>query len=263
MALTKRNGKTATAARGVPAFAAPASVLCLDLETGNAPQAAIDLADRVWKAPSNLRDPAKIDLARYQAQAKHREKSALLDGAPIACVGAVVPMGATVFNGMDSVPYQIDRDVQAVGCGNEREMLLALREWLDKMTTQETLLVVFNGIEFDLPKLRVRYVAHKMSLPQVLRPAASSDGPQQPVYDVMRMFTRFYTVERHGQPYISQDEVCARLELPRFDCGITGADVPGLIERKEYSVVLKKCRIDSVQLWMAYGRLSSTAEGLT
>lgn len=52
---------------------APAQWLVLDLETGHAPQAAIEAAIAAWKPPANIKDEAKIEARRQEAMIKIRE----------------------------------------------------------------------------------------------------------------------------------------------------------------------------------------------
>lgn len=232
----------------------PALYVVHDIETGHAPKKVIDATIKRWKAPSNMKDEEKIEARRKEYAKKVREKSALLDAAPIICIANRTDKIAVVFNGMSDKEYTIE-GVETVPCGNERGMLIAYREWLDKSSNEETALVGFNLFAFDMPKLRAAYVRHRLRLPGVLQPRPLDK--QQPAVDIMRLFLKYFTTEKHGDRMISLEEVLDRLGLPEYKTRVNGAQVPGLHKRKKFKEILTYAAIDAIAEWTAYLLLTS------
>lgn len=233
--------------------AAPARWLVLDLETGNAPEEAIQQTVNAWKAPKNWK-PATVERNRAEAAIAIREKAALLDASPILCVGVRPNAGAAVmFSGMPdpgpldlaggwSVASPLVADGTPAGDPTyERGMLANLRTWLDVHADNGSVLVGHNVRGFDLPKLRNAYVRHRLTLPLCLRPREGE--PDQPVTDTMRLFERF-SMEHRDSPFVSLDTVCSAFGLPRPKQYITGADTPRLFDEGQYAEILTYCAID-------------------
>ena len=232
--------------------------LALDIETGNASEDVVKGAIRRWKAPSNLKDPVKIEGRRKEAEAKIREKSALLDGAPIICIAARTDRTAVVFSGLGRRKFKVDGNT-VVSAGNERGMLLAFQEWLDKVTGPETILVGFNLRAFDLPKLRARYLAHGLRLPQVLSPRLLDDE-RQPCIDVMHLFLRYFSAERNRDLMVGLGEVVERLGLPQFKNQINGSMVPKLAKAGKLKNVFTYCAVDTLATLTAFSMMTSAPE---
>ncbi len=220
---------------------APLPYLVLDIETGAATEEEIQAALNGWKCPTNVKDPEKREAKRKEAEAKIRGQSALLDVAPILVVGCAHHSGVVLFNGMDGIAYTIE-GATILPCGDERLMLLAFQQWADAFTGPETVLVGFNHLAFDLPRLRLAYVRHRLPLPECLRPCEQN----QAVYDVMRNFTRYFTAENHGELFISLDTVLSRLGLPQYKSLVNGAMIPELAREGRVLEVLQYCAVDTL-----------------
>jgi len=239
----------------------PAPYLALDLETCAVPEPQLtEIIEREmkdWTPPVNIRDAEKIEARREEHRAKLRERSALLDLAPIACVAVRTPAGGIVFNGLDRKPNN-----QVVSSGTERQVLVDLRNFLNLAANESTIIIGFNLMHFDLPKLRGAYLRHRLRLPAILSPAILDDA-QQPAVDVMRVFVRFYAADRAGQPFVSLAEVAERLALPGYKAVVDGSDVPRLIAAGHVQDVLTYCALDTAATLAAYLLLSGATAGLS
>ena len=236
----------------------PARYLVLDIETGNASDADIETVLRCWKPPSNLRDQTKIEERRQEAALKIRERSALLDSAPILCVGIQTDFARAVFNGIDDVIYDVG-GIDTTSCGNERDMLLELRKWLDINTSPDTILVGHNVRGFDLPKLRSAYMRNKLLLPNLLAPKMLNG--EQTIVDTAYLFKSF-SVEHRDDFCPSLTSVCNGLNIPQPKVVISGAEVPKMHQEGRYVEILTYNMIDVLATARAYLLMSGNAEDL-
>lgn len=241
-----------------PASAPSAPVLgaqhvCIDIETMNASAAAIELSARFYKAPWNVKDPAKLKEREAAAMAKIEEKSALLDLAAIGVVGIITESCSAIFHtiktkkkveAIKSIPAEL------YAFKDERLMLGAAREWMDPRSLPNSKLIGHNIVKFDLPKLRGGYVRNRLALPRILRPEAKDEGVT--VYDTMRNFLYGFTTERAGDQYISQEEMVARLGLPGHKHRLSGAEIPRMIEEGKAEEVLAYNYLDIAEAYAAF-----------
>ena len=285
-------------------FNSPADYLVMDIETGDAHESAIatateawrpgpsaksvddinaeaDKAREEWRAPSNVKDPAKIEERRLatlekiehertvavakiqerqaEAMARIRERSALLDSAPILCVGAKTQHASVEFNAMDNVSHDVG-DVAVFSCGCEKAMLLELRSWLDMNTDCETVIVGQNIKGFDLPKLRNAYIRHRLALPAIFAPRLMGNEP--PAVDTAQLF-RSYSVEHRDDFCPNLDVVCAGLGIPKPKSLVSGADVPRMHREGRHHEILMYNAIDVAATARAYMLMTGLAEDLT
>lgn len=221
----------------------PAAWIVIDIETADAPEDAIQAAIDAWTPPANVRDPAKIADRRAEAEGRIRERAALLDAAPIICIAVRdAPTNARIFHAMGALNiclpgWAVD------GYNNEAEMLQALQRYLDARVGPETILVGHNLRSFDLPKLRARYVHHRLPLPHCLRVVGRTDDGQ-PTADTMSLF-RAYSVEHRDDYAVSLDTVAAAFGVPRPKEHVSGADVPRLYREGHYAEIVTYAAIDA------------------
>jgi hypothetical protein len=219
--------------------AGAARFVVLDLETGDAPEEAIQAAVSAWKAPSNWK-PETVVAKRAEAAERIREHAALLDASPILCAGVRSDQEAILFNGMgDPGPLDLPGwriETRADECG----LLSALGEWLDRHADADTVLVGHNLRAFDLPKLRGGAVRHRLALPSCLRPR---DNGGQPVGDTMTLF-KMFSPEHRDDFSVSLDVVCLAFGIPRPKQYVCGADVPRLHAAGRFAEILTYCAID-------------------
>lgn len=226
-----------------------ADCVVFDLETSDAPEEAIERAVAAWKAPSNWK-PETVDAKRAEYAEKARDKSALLDSAPIACMAAKASTGAqVVFSGMGKAqPCEVPGWVISQ-MKNEREMLSLIRAWLDMIAGPETRIVNHNLFGFDLPKLRGAFVRHRIPLPLCLKPR--DDGSKQPAFDTMQRF-RDYSVEYRDSPFVSLDVACQSFGIARPKEHVSGADVPRLVREGRYAEVIVYSAVDAASTYELY-----------
>ena len=235
----------------------PARLLCLDIETGHADSKSIEEEISRWTPSGNAKDETKIQAAKERFSEKTREKSALLDSSPIACISIRTDKVGVVFNGMDKKQYPMAHS-QVVSSGNEKKMMIDFREWLDSSTDNKTVLIGFNIYAFDLPRIRAAFMRHRLKLPQALMPRMLDDE-RQPIIDVMKMFLKGFTADMAGDFYISLGEVERRLGLPAYKDKISGAEIPDLIAKGEIKKVLTYCAVDTMSTLQAYMLMSSSS----
>ena len=157
----------------------PAAYVVLDIETGDAPQAAIDAASMAWKPPANWK-PETVESKRAEHAEKVAAKAALLDASPILCLALKTDGMAVVLNGMDASAPEVPGWL-VLPCCDEAGLLRALGAILDAATEPGTEIVGHNIFGFDLPKIRNAYIRHRLPLPLVLAPHEGS-----PVFDSMK-----------------------------------------------------------------------------
>ncbi|TCT21182.1 ribonuclease H-like domain-containing protein [Thiobaca trueperi] len=216
-----------------------ARFVVLDLETGDAPEDAIQAAIRQWKAPSNWK-PETVEKNRAEQAEKIREKAALLDASPILCAGLRSDREAVMFNGMgDTGPLDLP-GWTIESHPDECAMLAALGQWLNAHTDDVTALVGHNVRGFDLPKLRGGFVRHRLPLPACLKPR---DGQGQPVTDTMSLFKSF-SMEHRDDFAVSLDVVATAFGIPRPKQYVSGADVPRLHREGQIAAILTYNAID-------------------
>lgn len=221
----------------------PADVITLDGETYDSDEQAIKHEISKWEPPSNIKDEAKIEERRTEAMQKIREKSALLDASPFACFGIKTNKILKVFNGLDNKPYKLSEG-EVVSCGNEAKMLYAVREELNKISSEQTVLCGFNIKGFDLPKFRIACARNRIKLPEVMKPRAYPDEVRQPVVDLMEMYLWNYTSQDRREKMISLKEVSYRLGLPNYKEIIDGSQVPKLVAQGENRKVFNYNSVD-------------------
>jgi hypothetical protein len=219
----------------------PARWLCLDIETGDAPEEAIQRAIDTWKAPRNWK-PKTVEKNHAEYATKVHDQAALLDASPILCVGLRSPSIGLMFSGMGQGHLsQIPGWSSVIECNDEAEMLIALASWLDTISDASTMLVGHNIRRFDAPKLRGAYVRHRLALPRCLRPVEC--GPSQPVTDTMSLFKHF-SLEHRDDFMVSLDTVCAAFGIERPKQLISGAEVPQMYRDGRIAEILTYNAID-------------------
>lgn len=229
--------------------------ICIDIETGNADDDAVQKALAAWKPPTNIRDESKITERRREAETRIRERSALLDQSPLLCVALKTASTSILFNGMDASAPEIP-GFTVLPCGDERGMLLVLRDWLDQNTDSKTIVAGHNIRGFDLPKLRQAYIRHRLRLPAILRPREDAV-----IVDTMSLFKAF-SMEHRDEYMIALDIVAASLGVERPKQIISGKDVPVLFEAGKYAEVLTYCAVDAVATTRAFLLMTGEAADL-
>jgi hypothetical protein len=234
--------------------------LCFDIETGNAPKADIEAALEGWKPPGNIKDKAKIEERRAEAEEKIKDRGALLDSSPILCVGMINGTNGLMISGMPG-----SAELNGWECrqeNTEKGMLMRLRHILDEKTGPETILVGHNIRGFDLPKLRNAYIRHRMALPFIFKHSMRGEQAAVQIADTMQMFKSF-SMENRDNMFIGLETVCKGLGIPRPKQVISGADCPRLFEEGEFAQILTYCAVDVAATSRAFALMSGLAADLT
>lgn len=250
----------ALAREAAPVFipASKAKYIVLDIETGDAPEDAIAAAGENWKAPANVKDPAKIEARQIKAADKIRDKGALLDASPILCAVLVTDSRGLVFDGTGA-SHGVE-SFHTTHAKDERGMLLNLRAFLDSHASPETVIVGHRVKKFDLPKLRNAYLRHKLRLPEILKPRGRNELRAE-IIDTAELF-HYFSMEHADNLFVSLDTVCTTLGIPRPKSVISGADVPKLHRAGRDVEILTYCAIDTAATAQAYLLMTGQAEDL-
>lgn len=234
--------------------------LTLDIETCVPEEIYIQAAIEAWKAPSNWK-PETVESKRQEAAERIREKAALLDAAPIICIGVMTSGGEQIlFSGM-SKPIGAIAGWQILNAGSESLMLLALREWLNTAPwAEEPALVGANLRDFDLPKLRLAYLRAGLRLPELLRPRLEGEPPLR-LADVTSLIKAFSTQYRH-EFLISLNRTASILGIDLPKQVINGADIPALYQQGKYMELATYCCIDVLTTARAFLLMTGLAPDL-
>lgn len=235
---------------------APLRFVSIDVETCDPDDLddVVELEIESWEPPSNMRDADKIAVRRAEAAEKIRTKAALTDDAPICVVAVYFDGSGACFSSANGKAKKVASKqhdgAYIYRCGDERSTLWWLREFLNGVCTvptdevEGTILVGHNIIKFDLPKLRLRYIANGLEVPELLCCGiGEQDAKLAPVFDTMRVFAHFYS--NNGTPFVSLDRVCTLIGVESPKNGMDGKDVPEAWAKKKYAKVEEYCLGDA------------------
>lgn len=240
----------------VAALTAIYPAICIDLETGYPDAEYIERRLAEWKPRANTKEE-NIPAKREEARQKIMEKSALLDGAPIACIAVVSATDHVIFNSMNQEMIRIP-DWRVISAGGEKNMLEQFRLWLEDHTDRGTTLVGHRLTGFDLPKLRRAYAIHRLKIPATLLPPMN--GEAQPLADVARMFTYFST--EINTDYVSLETVADYFGVPHAKGLCTGEIVPLLAKQGKIAEVLNYCCTDAAATYRIWQLMTGQAPDL-
>lgn len=267
----KNHGPAASAAIA----ARPTKNFVFDLETGAAPDGAIEMMQDLVTAQSNIKDPEKIaeNIAKQRDEIK--KKAALLDAAPIACMAWVTDHERVLFFhtgepwGKFKVPKKLKGldDVELRCSKNEREMLIDLRGWVDARAIVErdpdgkvfpSTLAGHNVKGFDNPHLRFAYIRHGLIAPAVLWPEAVRAGVE--IFDTMTSFLYDFSSWYRGDKYITLEAVSASMGLPGYKARMRGEDVPRFVAEGKFEEVAIYNVLDALQTYRIFLGLTNQGE---
>jgi predicted PolB exonuclease-like 3'-5' exonuclease len=138
------------------------AVVIFDIETGPAPAEVIDAHMPEFEAPSNYKDPAKIEAALAEKRAAFATKAALSPS-----TGRVLAIGAWIDGEYQSA-------IVTPGSGEEEEA--SVIRWFWDRVGRHTILVGWNSNRFDLPFLIKRSWALGIDAPVIISPGGRFDG---------------------------------------------------------------------------------------
>jgi hypothetical protein len=209
--------------------------LCVDIETTAGRPESADRYMRDQWSPNHEWTPDTIGKRYKEAREKWLKKLALLDAAGIAVVALNSPIGRIIFHTLEEQAWTAADFANVCGYKTEREMLIALREWLEMWCCPKTLFVGHNIRSFDLPRLRLAYLRAELQIPGPL-------GLHQPHFDCMREFCRAFSVERSEMVALS--EVLEKLGLQNHKGVVDGSQIDALIAKREFEAILRYAGLD-------------------
>lgn len=221
--------------------------LTIDLETGFPSETDIQAEIAAWKPSGNAKKEETIERQRAEAEQKIRERSALLDSAPVVSIACQSDCFVRVFHSLktETIP-----GVMQFPAPDEKTLLLLFRAFLDGFTTPETVLVGHNIRGFDLPKLRLRYLANGLRLPGILQP-----NPDTRTDDTMLLFSRYFAIG--NREFVSLDEMGRKLGIVGQGKYLSGAEVPAAVAAGRHTEVVVYNVNDVLQTTQAWQRLTS------
>jgi len=180
-----------------------------------------------WKA-------ATIGERYLEGLQQRRERLALLDTSPIVTVSMATDADCRLLHALPLAEPTMC-GIPLEGYPNERTLLVRLREYLESCS-DSTLFVGHNILGFDLPRLRMRYLANGLRVP---RPFTTT---HQPVYDTMVAWGEFFSVE--GARYASLHDCLEMARIPSHKTMISGSDVQRLYEAGDYKTLVLYAVLD-------------------
>src|SRR5262245_5216519 len=195
--------------------------ILFDIETVPLGEAGLYLED--VEAPSNYRDPLKIEEYIRGKQREQLERAALdVDLCRVVAIGSMLP-----DSDQPNVQLAVDEK-------DEREMLE-----LFFTLAQQCFFVGFNILDFDLPVLLRRALYLNVDVPYV-----ALDRYRHPrVLDVLQKLTWNGKLK-----YRSQSFYCRRFGLPVEDDEHEGSDVPALVASGRIDALVHHVRCDVLQV---------------
>jgi hypothetical protein len=238
-------------------------VIAIALQTGYSAPAEIDKRIKEFSQPGNCRRPETIEEKRKEFAANAKEESALWDSAPILCVACASQDELFAFDGMTRIGRRRNRDGHVIiRAGDEKKMLLALRTYLDlwRDCGKHITLVGQNIKHFDLPKLRLAYLRHRLALPEVLRPIRDPKDDAVRVIDLMHLFAYQFSLEGRGEggksPFASFDTIMRYLGMEAYPEEYASVHCPKWHEQGRYDLVLNRAMLSAMDEYRAYRLMS-------
>lgn len=200
--------------------------LVLDIETISPSDEEMQIELDMIKPTANIKDPKKKELNVQAKKDDAQRRSCLLDGSKIGCVGMMSDDFIVCFTS-----YKVSKEcfdtMKRIGVilfpfTSEHLMLTGLSEFISDKEEYE--IVTFNGMNFDLPKIRFRYARNSIEIPKQF-------GRYIKHNDLMRTYLKYYS--QSSNYYVSFNEVARRIGvLPEGKC-VSGKNFQSLIDNGE------------------------------
>lgn len=197
----------------------PASPLIVDLEAVSIDTAS-DYIEPV-EAPSNYKDPLKIDAYIKETTAKLIERAAL---DPDLC--RIVALGCGDVDGFDTVLMCRDEEIEAAA-------LAAFWKRAEDHYGATRTLVTFNGFGYDLPVLMRR--SQYLGVPF---PVLNLDRYRTPHVDLMQRLSFNGAIKPHSLRFY-----CQRFGIA-VDDSIDGSQIAEVVKAGDWALVEKHCLSD-------------------
>lgn len=218
-------------------------LLVLDLETrAGDPDAVTRSFLGAWSPDARWSDET-IGRRWREAEAKRREKAALLDSAEIISIAWC--WGPGEYEVWHALPVSTS-GIRARRTGSEARLLAIAAELLESMDSA-CILAGHNILGFDMPRLRCRMLRHGIRLPEAL---ARRD---QPVFDTMKEWSSRFSVEQ--RPFIALTDILDWCGLPNHKPLVDGGDVADWLDQERYEDVLAYAAADVVAEYHLVARM--------
>lgn len=224
---------------GGPAAPVPYKWLTLDVETVDGRPEDAERLMRVQWAPNPDWKPETIGNRYLAALAKKKEKLALIDEAPLACVAIRSDSELRCLHAMYAHEPRLKHGGLIQGFSDRREMLVAFRTLLETRLGPDAPLVGHNILHFDLRKIRWQFLKEGLRLPRQLVTR------EQPVFDMMVEYGRRFSTNG-GDIMVGLADVLEAFGLPTHKGIADGADVPQLYRQGEFDLIVEYCMLDVI-----------------
>jgi len=237
---------------------------CVDIETRHAPEEDILKAQaKIEKGEisSRLKNPEiieeatmKVEEAYAKALQKVRDDSALLNAAPIGCIGLSVDNTKILnYSTFTLTPEErtklMKEGIEPFTHKDEGEMMDAFVQELDRRSDDWTGMVGFNSTRFDFAKIRLACRRNGVKIPHVLR----FENRKHQI-DLMWDFINFYNCEKAHKKFISLKAVCEEFKIP-YRKSLDGAEIPNAIANGDHYTVAFDCSSDVLETYQCYRKI--------
>lgn len=227
----------------------PSPYVVIDVETRNLTPDMIEFESKFLKHHPGTKDAGKQEEQISKKKKALETRGALADSAEMAVIGFYIQgMQPILLHTLDFTG-QID-GVECQKFTSIYDLLPVFAEYLDVFCDETTEIVVANA-GFDLPKLRFAFAKNRVKMPKILSPKSTNS-----VFDVLRVFGRYFMVSSVAEYNVGLDEVTTRLCIEGGSKIMTGADVPRMIDEGNHEEVLVYNSIDVMKTLQSYLVLS-------
>lgn len=216
----------------------------IDIETKNLNDKEVEFETQFLKHHPSTKDPAKQKLQIEEKAQKLRTRGALTNTCEIASIAFYTDSTRPiVFNTLKDIDLE-EYGMKGHYYETEAEMLAAFTEFVNETCDEETVIVVANR-DFDLPKIRYACIKNRIQMPEIMRPEAENR-----IYDVLFMGSKYFMI---GNTFsVGLDEISERLGVGTGGKAVSGKEVPGMIERGEFTEVLVYNGLDAIKTTECY-----------
>jgi hypothetical protein len=220
--------------------------IALDIETRNLTAAQAEFAAQFLKHHPNTKDEAKRAAQIAAKKAALSGRGALNDASEVACVGFWSPSEPAPIV-LHTFPF--GEEIEGIAhaqYATEKKMLEALAEMMNDACDEQTEVVVANA-GFDLPRLRyAAAIRNRVAVPEIIKPRSVN-----PIYDVLHMAGKYFLVGGGAEFSLSLDDLAKHCRITTGKV-VSGAEVPGMIDREEYEEVITYNAVDALLTGRAY-----------
>jgi len=218
----------------------------LDIETRNLTPTQAEFAAQFLKHHPSTKDEEKKAAQIAAKKAALSDRGALNDASEIACIG--------LWTASEPAPivlhtFAFDGEIEGVAHASyatEKDMLVAFAEMMNEACDDQTEVVVANA-GFDLPRMRyAAAIRNRVVVPEIIKPRSVN-----PIYDVLYMAGKYFLVGSGSEFNLSLDDLVKHCRITTGKV-VSGAEVPGMIEREEYEEVITYNAVDALVTGKAY-----------